>query len=58
MESTTTTKFQRYYQKPTSMLTETELQSELQMVQIWACLNSQHSKWKLQKYFQDYPELG
>ena len=49
--------FNRYRQKPTTMMSTTELQSSLKMIQIWTCLNSQHSLWTVRAKFADYPEL-
>ena len=39
--------FNRFLARPDSILTETSLQSNLSMVRVWACPNSQHSKWKI-----------
>ena len=47
--------FNRLRQKPTTMMATTELQSSLQMIQIWTCLNSQHSLWK--DFFNIWPYL-
>ena len=49
--------FKRYRRKPTTMISTSELQSSLKMIQIWTCLNSQHSLWKVRAKFADYPEL-
>jgi len=49
--------FNRYRRKPTTMMSTTELQSSLKMIQIWTCLNSQHSLWKVRAKFADYDEL-
>ena len=41
----------RYSSKPTSIRTETILQHQLHMLNVYVCLNSQHSRWRLRALF-------
>ena len=51
--------FNRYLTRPDSILTETCLESNLSMVRVWACPNSQHSKWKvIDKLNNRFPNLS
>jgi len=33
------------------------MQSHITMLNVYVCLNSQHSRWRIQRFYKDYPGL-
>lgn len=46
-----------YLARPTSIRTVTHPMSEMNMTNIYICLNSQHSMWRIKAIYEEYPDF-